>query len=348
MKQLRSACLPPKKGIFAAKSALPMRRIDRLRTKFLAYAEPRLPQGEPAGLYEPAAYLLQQTGKRVRPLLALLGASLFEAGVEKALPVALAVEVFHNFTLVHDDIMDASPLRRGKPTVHATYGENTAILAGDLLLIKAYEALAELKDPAALRPIIEVFNRVAVGVCEGQQLDVDFETREDVTIADYLRMIELKTAVLLGGALQMGALAAGASETAAAHLYEFGRLTGIAFQLQDDYLDTFGEEAAVGKQIGNDITTNKKTFLYLRSRELAAPELRTELEGYYARTGENAEKVIRVTQLMHELEIPRLAAKLRDDYQARAYEALDRVTATQPERKQDLVDLAEALLQRES
>ncbi|MGB3546062.1 MAG: polyprenyl synthetase family protein [Saprospiraceae bacterium] len=325
-----------------------MRRIDRLRTDFLAYAERRLPQGEPVGLYEPAAYLLRQSGKRVRPLLALLGASLFEESAGSALPVALAVEVFHNFTLVHDDIMDASPLRRGEPTVHAAYGENTAILAGDLLLIKAYEAMSELRDPTALPAIIRVFNRVAVGVCEGQQLDVDFETREDVTIAEYLRMIELKTAVLLGGALQMGALAAGAGEAAAAHLYEFGRLTGIAFQLQDDYLDTFGEAAAVGKQIGNDITTNKKTFLYLRSLELAAPAQRTELEQHYALTGENAAKVSRVTQLMHELEIPRRAAKLRDDYQARAYDALAKVTAAHPERKQDLIDLAEALLQRES
>lgn len=318
-----------------------------LRKSFLKKLSEREYPSEPKGLYEPVEYILQLGGKRVRPVLALLGAQLFGVEPKEAMPAAMAVEIFHNFTLLHDDIMDASPLRRGKATVHEKWDVNTGILSGDLMLIKAYEVLAQTPRSSALPEMLRVFNQVATGVCEGQQYDVDFETRDQVSIDEYLKMIELKTAVLLGGALQLGALAAGASPQSAQELYEFGRLTGVAFQLQDDLLDIFGTEAQIGKAVGNDIVRNKKTFLYLKALESGSAETQAELRQFYASTPvDSANKVARVTELMRQLGIPEAVAELRDSIQKDAYAHLD-ATGASTERQAPLRALTESLLKRQ-
>lgn len=321
---------------------------DKLRQEFLQALKATFTHKEPRGLYAPIDYILDLGGKRVRPVVALLAGRMFgDADGSQTMPVALAVEVFHNFTLLHDDIMDDSPLRRGQATVHEKWDVNTGILSGDLMLIQAYQHLCEAPNKVALPALLCTFNRVATGVCEGQQYDVDFEVRDDVTIAEYLKMIELKTAVLLGGALELGALAAGASQQDADHLYAFGRLTGLAFQLQDDLLDTFGDSAITGKLKGNDIIRNKKTFLFLKAIELLGTEGRKELNRWFQESpADPAEKVLRVTAMMNEVGIPKAVAELRDDFQAKAYAHLEAAGGNQ-EAKDALRGLAEALLQRQ-
>lgn len=323
--------------------------IDDLRRQFLDRLAATFSDREPRGLYAPIDYILDLGGKRVRPLVALLAARMFgDEDLSKSMPVALAVEVFHNFTLLHDDIMDDSPLRRGQTTVHEKWDINTGILSGDLMLIQAYQYLCECPNKAALSEMLCTFNRVATGVCEGQQYDVDFEVRQDVTIGEYLKMIELKTAVLLGGALELGALAAGAKKEDADHLYAFGRLTGLAFQLQDDLLDTFGDSQVTGKRTGNDIIRNKKTFLFLKALELLGNEEKGELNAWFADSpADPTNKVIRVTEMMARAGIPQAVAELRDQYQADAYAHLD-AAGGDPEVKAVLRALAESLLQRES
>ncbi|HSK13158.1 MAG TPA: polyprenyl synthetase family protein, partial [Phnomibacter sp.] len=218
----------------------------------------------PASLYDPNRYFLQLGGKRVRPLLVLMGNELFDDIKPDAWSVANAIELFHNFTLIHDDIMDAAPLRRGQPTVHERFGSHTALLAGDVMLIKAYEFL-NLVDTGISQRIIRWFNTTATQVCEGQQLDMDYEKRPDVSLEEYIEMIALKTSVLLAGALRMGAIIGGAGKGNAEHLYAFGRNLGIAFQIKDDYLDAFGDPEKFGKQVGGDILANKKTFLLIHA-----------------------------------------------------------------------------------
>lgn len=321
--------------------------IAGLRERFVAELRATFSDREPRGLYAPIDYILDLGGKRIRPVVALLAARMFgDADARLGMPVALAVEVFHNFTLLHDDIMDDSPLRRGQQTVHEKWDVNTGILSGDLMLIQAYQHLTACPNSAALPGLMQTFNRVATGVCEGQQYDVDFESRGDVTIDEYLKMIELKTAVLLGGALEMGALAAGASHADADHLYAFGRLTGLAFQLQDDLLDTFGDSASTGKLKGNDIIRNKKTFLFLKAMELLSSEGRAELDRWFADSpADPAEKVHRVTEIMAAVGIPAAVAALRDQFQAEAYAHLDAAGGDQ-QTKEVLRDLAEGLLER--
>lgn len=323
--------------------------IALLRDQFLGALHATFTAKEPRGLYAPIDYILDLGGKRVRPVVALLAGRMFgDADGSQAMPVALAVEVFHNFTLLHDDIMDDSPLRRGQQTVHEKWDVNTGILSGDLMLIQAYQHLCEVPNKATLPALLSTFNRVATGVCEGQQYDVDFESRTDVTIAEYLKMIELKTAVLLGGALELGALAAGASQADANHLYAFGRLTGLAFQLQDDLLDTFGDSASTGKLKGNDIIRNKKTFLYLKAIELLPPAGRKELNEWFATSpADPTIKVMRVTELMNSVGIPVAVAELRDQFQAQAYAHLEAAGGQQTV-KDALRALAEDLLQRVS
>lgn len=324
--------------------------IANLRERFITELRSTFSDREPRGLYDPIDYILDLGGKRIRPVVALLAARMFGDGEDMAqgMPVALSVEVFHNFTLLHDDIMDDSPLRRGKQTVHEKWDVNTGILSGDLMLIQAYQHLCNCPNVAALPHLMQTFNRVATGVCEGQQYDVDFESRNDVTIAEYLKMIELKTAVLLGGALELGALAAGASQQEADHLYAFGRLTGLAFQLQDDLLDTYGDSVSTGKLKGNDIIRNKKTFLFLKAIELLGLEGREELNRWFAESpADPAEKVIRVTELMTSVGIPESVAALRDQFQAEAYAHLD-AAGGDAATKVVLRDLAEGLLQRVS
>ncbi len=301
---------------------IPTNPLEELRKRFVRRLAQTATNREPRGLYAPVEYTLAMGGKRVRPLLALLAARIFgdDDELSAGMPVALAVETFHNFSLLHDDIMDDSPLRRGQPTVHEKWDVNTAILSGDLMLIQAYEHLCHVPDTSRIGDLLCTFNRVAAGVCEGQQFDVEFERRPDVTIEEYLRMIELKTAVLLGGALEMGALSAGASPEDADHLYAFGRLTGLAFQLHDDLLDTFGDGEQTGKLTGNDIIRNKKTFLFIKTYEGLNAAEREELLHWFSHSPEDpGPKVSRVTELMRRREIPRLVAELRDEFQQEAY-----------------------------
>ena len=231
---------------------------------------------EPEELYGPVAYIVSLGGKRLRPILTLMSCDFFGTDYKKAVDAAIAVELFHNFSLIHDDIMDNAPLRRGKETVHEKWDINTGILSGDAMLILAYQ-LFENYEPTLFRDLAKLFSKTALQVCEGQQYDVDFETRDDVTISEYIKMIDYKTAVLIGAAMKMGAIVAGASEECKENMYSFGRNLGIAFQLQDDYLDAFGNPENFGKQVGGDIIANKKTYLYLTAMEKGNSDQKEEL-----------------------------------------------------------------------
>jgi len=224
---------------------------------------------DPEELYEPLSYMLELGGKRMRPVLVLLGCEMFSREAERALPQAIAIELFHNFTLIHDDIMDKAPLRRGLPTVHEKYNSNIAILSGDVMLVYAYKNLIQCKKNL-IEPVVTLFNQTAVEVCEGQQLDMNFENRNDVSVKEYLKMIKLKTAVLIGCSLQTGAIIGGASAKEAERMYHAGYHLGIAFQLQDDILDSFGDEKKFGKQTGGDIIQNKKTILLIETLNRAS------------------------------------------------------------------------------
>jgi geranylgeranyl diphosphate synthase, type II len=270
----------------------------------------------PHNLYEPADYILSIGGKRLRPLFALIGAELFGGDTKKALNTAMAVEVFHNFTLLHDDVMDNADIRRGKATVHKKYNLNTAILTGDVMMIQAYQYLLDYKDPIMVKNLLDTFNKMAFEVCEGQQLDIDFETRNDVTIPEYLDMITWKTSVLIAAAIQMGAIVAGATESDQKHIYEFAKYFGIAFQLQDDVLDTFGTAAEVGKKIGGDIIQNKKTYLYLKSLELADENQQNLMKSLYTNevTLEESQKIAQVTQIFKETNVEEYTRQVIEAY----------------------------------
>jgi geranylgeranyl diphosphate synthase type II len=274
-----------------------MQNIEAYQKSFIAYLEDFAVDKEPKNLYEPINYILKLGGKRLRPVLTLLTTEIFGANADKAMHAALSVEVFHNFSLVHDDIMDDAPLRRGKATVHEKWDINTGILSGDAMLILAYQ-LFENYEPDIFLDLAKLFSKTALEVCEGQQYDVDFETRDDVRISEYLKMIEYKTAVLVGAAMKMGAIVAGASQASQNAIYDFGRNLGIAFQLQDDYLDAFGNPETFGKQVGGDIMENKKTYLYLKTLELGSIDEKASL---LATTSSNsisdAEKVAVVKSL---------------------------------------------------
>jgi geranylgeranyl diphosphate synthase type II len=257
----------------------PMNTLENLRSTFLSHLKDRITEQEPSSLYDPVHYILALGGKRLRPLLTLMSAQMYGSAIEDAMDAAIAVEVFHNFTLLHDDIMDAAALRRGKATVHKKWDVNTGILSGDAMLIMSYRLLNSY-EPEKFYKLNQVFSTTALEVCEGQQYDVDFETREDVTIDEYLLMIKLKTSVLVGCALQMGAIIAGVDEKEQQLIYDFGIHLGLAFQLMDDYLDAFGDPATFGKEVGGDIRENKKTYLYLRSIE--DENCATELKEWFA------------------------------------------------------------------
>jgi len=245
-----------------------MQQIVQLQNSINQYISNKTYGASPVELYEPINYIMSLGGKRLRPCLLLMACDMFGGDVEQALAPALAIEVFHNFTLMHDDIMDKAPLRRGKPTVHEKWNANTAILSGDVMMVESNKLIMQVKDNI-LRPVLDVFNDTAVGVCEGQQIDMNFETRQDVQIDEYINMIRLKTAVLVGGALKMGALVGGADDAEGTLLYNFGEQLGIAFQLQDDILDVYGDPKKFGKQVGGDIISNKKTYLLIKALELA-------------------------------------------------------------------------------
>ncbi len=263
-----------------------MLSLSGYREKFDQALRISLDFDEPKNLYEPVDYILSLGGKKIRPLLTLMAADIFSGSYAEALPAAMAVEIFHNFSLVHDDIMDNAPTRRGKQTVHEKFGQNAGILSGDAMLILAYRQF-ENYDPGKFSELVSIFSKTALEVCEGQQYDVDFEMRTDVTISDYLKMIELKTAVLIAAALEMGAIVADASQNDRRLIYDFGLNLGIAFQIQDDYLDAFGDAATFGKTIGGDITSNKKTFLYLKAVELSDSSQKETLLRLYADRSDN-------------------------------------------------------------
>ena len=283
-----------------------METIAALQLQFEQYLRENPIQGKPQSLYAPANYILSLGGKRLRPVFVMLGRQAYGKSAEEAIKAAMAIEVFHNFSLVHDDVMDKASLRRGKPTVHEKYNLNTAILSGDAMMIQAYQYLLDYDDPSLVKSLLDSFNRMAFGVCEGQQMDMDFEVRNDVTIGEYLEMITQKTSVLMGAAIQMGAIVAGADAKNQKHIYEFAKYFGIAFQLQDDYLDVFGEAAQVGKQIGGDIIQNKKTYLFIKSLELSDDDQRSLLEKLYFTTDHgwsDADKIKAVTTIFRDLHV---------------------------------------------
>ncbi len=320
--------------------------ISRHREVFLNHLAANPYLGEPTGLYEPVRYILEMGGKRMRPVLVLLSADLYGAAPEAALPAAMAVEVFHNFSLVHDDIMDAAPLRRGRATVHHKWDTNTAILSGDAMLIKAYQHL-EAYPPDVFKPLSVLFSRTALQVCEGQQYDMDFEDRDDVTLPEYLRMIEFKTAVLLGCGLRMGALVGGAPEAEQQAIYDFGISLGIAFQLQDDYLDAFGNPETFGKQVGGDIIENKKTYLYLQALKLAPEAEARELRDLYTiKPHDPQAKVERVCQLFRQCGADAATQARIGEFTSRAFEQLE-VLSGNPSAKKALRAFGEWLLKRD-
>lgn len=300
---------------------------------------------DPNGLYEPIRYILSLGGKRIRPLLTLVAAQMFGKPSEEAMPQALAIEVFHNFTLLHDDIMDEAPLRRNKETVHLKWNVNTGILSGDAMLIKAYQLLNKT-EPKYLPQILELFNDTAIGVCEGQQYDMEFEDRNDVTIPEYLEMIRLKTAVLLACALKTGSVISGASEDDAQKMYELGESLGLAFQLQDDILDSFGTEK-VGKRIGGDIISNKKTFLMLTAKELAVGDQAEELNKWLTKTDfDETEKVKSVLGIFNSLNIKELAQEEMVRYSDKAFGLLNDLKMPDSN-KENLYSILNLLLKRE-
>ena len=305
---------------------------------------------QPADLYDPIRYILKLGGKRIRPVLVLLAADLFDRNqIEKAIPAALAVELFHNFTLMHDDIMDEAPMRRGKPTVHKHWNQNVAILAGDNLLVWAYKQLAEC-EPQKLALLLPVFNQMAREVCEGQQWDMNYEVAKMVSREDYIEMIRLKTAVLLGAALKMGALIGGASVHDADCLYQFGINIGIAFQLQDDILDTYGDSELFGKQIGGDVLANKKTILLVDAYHRAEGEVKNELEACLAISGKLAEtqsqqKVQMVKAVYAQLGVFDRVSELKKHYIDHAFSWLKKMKSSQ-DKLENLTILAQSLLTR--
>lgn len=301
----------------------------------------------PAQLYEPISYILSVGGKRMRPALLLMACDLFGGDINEAISPALAIEVFHNFTLMHDDIMDNAPLRRGRVTVHERWNQNVAILSGDVMLIEGYKLMMKVPDHL-LRQVLDIFNQTAVGVCEGQQIDMDFEQRCHVAIDEYIEMIRLKTAVVLGGALKIGSLIGGADKKDANLLSDFGENLGIAFQLQDDILDVYGDPAKFGKQVGGDIISNKKTYLLIKALELAQGETAELLTHILANKDFISEdKVKAVTAIYNSLNIRQYAEDEMQAYADKAFMALDAINLP-IDHKQYLRDFADGLMVREN
>ncbi|WP_395047633.1 polyprenyl synthetase family protein [Flavobacterium sp.] len=300
---------------------------------------------EPKNLYKPIEYILSIGGKRMRPILTLMSTEIFDVDCQKALAAATAIEVFHNFSLVHDDIMDDAPLRRGNETVHEKWNINTGILSGDAMLILAYQHFEEY-EPIIFRDLAKLFSKTALEVCEGQQYDVDFETRDDVTIPEYLKMIEYKTAVLVGAAMKMGAIVAKTSDENANLIYDFGLNLGIAFQLQDDYLDAFGDPETFGKQVGGDIIENKKTYLYLKAIEFAQTEEKEQLLHLFSiQPTDNTDKIASVKEIFNQTKASEATQKAIQDYTFKAFETLEKMNISN-EKKQMLRNFGENLMSR--
>ncbi|WP_047246691.1 polyprenyl synthetase family protein [Maribacter thermophilus] len=322
-----------------------MHSIEFYRSEFISYLDSKLTAKEPVNLYEPINYILKLGGKRLRPTLVLLTAEIFETNYQKALDAALAVEVFHNFSLVHDDIMDAAPVRRGKATVHEKWDVNTGILSGDAMLIWAYQLFENYKTHI-FRGLAELFSTTALQVCEGQQYDVDFETRDDVALSDYLKMIEYKTAVLVAAAMKMGAIVAEVSETSQQDMYNFGLNLGIAFQIQDDYLDAFGDPKTFGKQVGGDIIENKKTYLFIKAMESGSKTVKKELLDLYSiQPQEPEEKIEAVKTIFEESGASIAAQEAIKAYTEKAFVILESLELAQ-EKKDVLRKFGENLMRR--
>lgn len=280
---------------------------------------------EPQNLYEPIKYILSLGGKRIRPVLTLMSSEIFNCNYKKALPAATAVEVFHNFSLIHDDIMDDAPLRRGNETVHEKWNINTGILSGDAMLILAYQYF-EQYEPIIFRELAKLFSKTALEVCEGQQWDIDFETRDNVTIPEYIKMIEFKTAVLVAAAMKMGAIVAETTKENAELIYDFGLNLGIAFQLQDDYLDAFGDPETFGKQVGGDIIENKKTYLYLKAIEFAATETKEQLLHLFSiQPKENSDKINSAKDIFNLTGSSKATLEAIKEYTEKAFQTLEKM-----------------------
>lgn len=324
-----------------------MDSIAHLQTAFLSQLEKAFPIKDPKNLYEPMDYIVQLGGKRLRPALTLLSCQLFDKPFENAMNAALAIELFHNFSLVHDDIMDNAAIRRGKTTVHKKWDTNTGILSGDALLILAYQHF-ESYPPEKFQQLAKLFSKTAIQVCEGQQLDMDFENRDHVSIPEYIRMIEYKTAVLLGAAMQMGAIIADASDDCQQNLFAFGKNLGIAFQLQDDYLDAFGNPETFGKKIGGDIIENKKTYLYINALETLPEKDATELRHVYSiEPTETEGKITTVKEFFQASGATKNIKKEIRLYTEKANQCLEQLEIEEP-KKNILREIADQLIHRDS
>lgn len=323
-----------------------MKNYDQLISYFEKQLEKQNFAGEPKELYEPISYTISYGGKRIRPVLTLMACELFCGDAEKALQQAIAIELFHNFTLIHDDIMDNAPIRRGRETVYRKWNGNIAILSGDTLFALAYH-YAQQADKEILSPILSVFNQTAIEVCEGQQFDLNYETNNHVTVDEYINMIRLKTGVLFGASLKIGAIIGGASAEDADNLYHFGVNIGLGFQLQDDLLDTFGDETIFGKKTGGDIITNKKTFLYLKALECSDADHREQLISLYNMDDIDAEsKITQVKNIFNSLNINSLAAAEIETFYNKGMEYLNKVKLEQSN-KEILIDIASKMIQRD-
>ncbi len=322
-----------------------MQKIQFYQEVFLEYLKEFKVEKQPQSLYEPVNYILNLGGKRLRPVLTLMTTEIFDCDYKKALNAALSVEVFHNFSLIHDDIMDDAPLRRGKETVHEKWDINTGILSGDAMLIMAYQ-LFENYEGNTFQFLAKLFSKTALEVCEGQQYDVDFETRDDVTIEEYLKMIEYKTAVLVGAAMKMGAIIANTSESNQDKIYEFGKNLGIAFQLQDDYLDAFGDPNTFGKQVGGDIIENKKTYLYLKALEFSNAEDQLQLEHLFGINPSDSTQKIEITKQLFVSSGSAEATQIEiKNYTKKAFSMLESLSISE-EKKSLLKEFGEQLMNR--
>jgi geranylgeranyl diphosphate synthase type II len=322
-------------------------KLEDIRISLEQHIQELKLKGNPPELYDPITYLMGLGGKRIRPLLTLLAYGLYKEDYQKVLTPAAAIEVFHNFTLMHDDIMDNAPLRRGKATVHEKWDDNTAILSGDVMLVKAYDLFLSI-TPEYLKESLQLFSKTAAEVCEGQQMDMNFENREFVSEAEYLNMIRLKTAVLLGFSLQLGAVLAGASKEDSNHLYDFGVNIGVAFQLKDDLLDVYADKEKFGKQVGGDILANKKTYLLVKANELAEGSVNENLQKWINSTSFNPEeKVKAVTSIYDQLQIKEKTLELMDDYFERGFNQLSSLQVKNTAGLQLLQNLTHNLANRE-
>lgn len=322
-----------------------MLTATEIQEKVNAYIASLPYERKPKSLYDPIEYVLAAGGKRIRPSFVLMAYNLFHDDVDRILPVATALETYHNYTLLHDDLMDKADMRRGRPTVHKKWDDNTAILSGDTMLVLAYEHLAKC-DTKYLKPALDLFTETALEVSEGQQFDMEFETRNDVAEEEYIKMIRLKTSVLLACALKMGAVVAGASDADANALYAFGEKVGLAFQLQDDLLDVYGDPKVFGKAIGGDITSNKKTFMLINAFNRADTETRAELERWTTATEfDPAEKIAAVTEIYNRLGIDKLAEQRIKEYFEHSRQHLDELSVSD-DRKAVLREYTERMMNR--